>query len=76
MPAFHLGLALGGGDMGMLHDHLARQKEDFMGEIAGLLEIDPEDAAHAGVDEVAQAEVGGPHVGAQEFGQGIAVGGH
>jgi len=55
MPALHLGAALGRRLVPVLDDHLAGQQVDLVGEIPGLLAVDPEDARHA--DEKLRAEI-------------------
>ena len=47
--------------MGMLRDHLSRQQIDLVAEVAPVLPVQPEDAGHAYVDKIAEAEIHNPH---------------
>jgi hypothetical protein len=58
----HLGRAGVGGEVGVLDDHLPGQEEDLVAEVAVFLAVPPEDAGHADVGEVAQAEINGPEL--------------
>jgi len=61
LPGFHLRRALVGGQVAMLRNHLAGQQVDLVAEVVVILAVQPEDAGHADMGEIVQAEVQDPH---------------
>ena len=73
LPTLMLGRISGRGDMVVLDDHLRGQKIYLMAEITVLGIVDPEDAAHTYILEVAKTEIRNPEVLLQKRSEGYAV---
>ena len=73
MPGLDLRAGAVGRLVPVLGDHLAGEQEDVVAEVVVLDIVDPEDAGHAHLGELAQAEVERPElVALQPIGDGVA----